>query len=152
MARLIKANFGTRVYYARQGGYDTHGAQLAAHAALLGEFAGAVRAFLDDLATGQLAERVTVLAFSEFGRTVKENASAGTDHGTAGPVFLAGSQVRAGLRGDMPSLLDLDPKSGELRVGTDFRRVYATVLETWLGLEAKPVLGGDFELLPLFRS
>ena len=152
MARLIKANFGTRVYYARQGGYDTHGGQLAAHAALLGEFAGAVRAFLDDLATGKLAERVMVLAFSEFGRTVKENASAGTDHGTSGPVFLAGSQVRAGMQGKMPSLLDLDPQSGELRVGTDFRRVYATVLENWLGLEAKPVLGGDFDLLPLFRS
>jgi uncharacterized protein (DUF1501 family) len=152
VARLIKADFGTRVYYARQGGYDTHGGQLAAHAALLGEFAAAVRAFLDDLATGKLAERVTVLAFSEFGRTVKENASAGTDHGTSGPVFLAGSQVRAGLQGDMPSLLDLDPQSGELRVGTDFRRVYATVVENWLGLEAKPVLGGDFELLPLFRS
>jgi uncharacterized protein (DUF1501 family) len=152
MARLIKANFGTRVYYARQGGYDTHGAQLAAHAALLGEFAGAVRAFLDDLATAKLAERVTVLAFSEFGRTVQENASAGTDHGTSGPVFLAGSQVRAGLQGKIPSLQDLDPQSGELRVGIDFRRVYATVLKTWLGLEAKPVLGGDFELLPLFRS
>jgi uncharacterized protein (DUF1501 family) len=152
MARLIKANFGTRVYYARQGGYDTHGAQLAAHAALLGEFAGAVRAFLDDLAAGKLAERVTVLAFSEFGRTVQENASAGTDHGTSGPVFLAGSQVRAGLQGPMPSLLDLDPQCGELRVVTDFRRVYATVLENWLGLDAKPVLGGDFELLPLFRS
>ena len=93
-----------------------------------------------------------MLAFSEFGRTVKENASAGTDHGTSGPVFLAGCQVRAGLQGNMPSLLDLDPQSGELRVGTDFRRVYATVLENWLGLEAKPVLGGDFESLPLFRS
>jgi uncharacterized protein (DUF1501 family) len=151
-AQLIKANFGARVYYARQGGYDTHGAQLGAHAALLGEFAGAVRAFLDDLATGKLAERVTLLAFSEFGRTVKENGSAGTDHGTSGPVFLAGSQVRAGLQGNMPSLLDLDPQSGELRVGTDFRRVYATVLEDWMGLESKPVLGGDFESLPLFRS
>jgi uncharacterized protein (DUF1501 family) len=152
MARLIKADFGTRVYYARQSGYDTHYAQAQAHAALLGEFAGAVRAFLDDLAGAKLADRVTVLAFSEFGRTAKENGSAGTDHGTSGPVFLAGPEVRAGLQGTMPSLLDLDPQTGELRVVTDFRRVYATVLENWLGLDAKPVLGGSYEPLPLFRS
>jgi uncharacterized protein (DUF1501 family) len=152
MSRLIKADFGTRVYYARQAGYDTHNAQPSVHAALLGEFAGALRAFLDDLATAKLAEQVAVLAFSEFGRTVKENASAGTDHGTSGPVFLAGSLVQAGLQGSMPSLLDLDPRTGELRVGLDFRRVYATVLQDWLGLDAKPVLGGGFESLPLFRT
>ncbi len=152
MARLIKAGFDTRIYYARQAGYDTHNAQLAVHAALLSEFAGAVRAFLEDLAAAKLAERVVVLAFSEFGRTVKENASAGTDHGTAGPVFLAGPRVRPGLQGAMPSLLDLDPMTGELRVGIDFRRVYATVLANWLSLDAQPVLGGDFEPLPLFRT
>src|SRR5262249_47257564 len=96
MARLIKAGVGTRVYYARQSGYDTHSAQLGTHAALLGELAGAMLAFLDDLAAAKLADRVVVLTFSEFGRTVKENGSAGTDHGTAGPVLLAGMPVRAG--------------------------------------------------------
>ena len=111
-----------------------------------------MRAFLDDLAKGKLAERVTVLAFSEFGRTVKENGSAGTDHGTAGPVFLAGPCVKAGLVGTAQKLLDPDPRHGDLKVAIDFRRVYATVLENWLGLSAKAALGGSFERLPLFRA
>ncbi len=152
MARLIKANVGTRVYYTKQSGYDTHSGQLGTHAGLLGELAGALKAFLDDLAAAKLAEQVVVLTFSEFGRTVKENGSAGTDHGTSGPVFLAGPGVKAGLAGTMPSLLDLDPKAGDLRRSVDFRRVYATVLEKWLRLPAKAPLGEDFEPLPLFRS
>jgi uncharacterized protein (DUF1501 family) len=151
MARLIKAGIGTRVYYARQPGYDTHSTQLPPHAELLREMSGAVKAFLDDLATAKLADRVTVLVFSEFGRTVKENGSAGTDHGTAGPVFLAGPSVKPGLVGAMTKLLDPDPKHGDLKVAVDFRRVYATVLENWLGLSAKAALGGSFERLPLFR-
>jgi uncharacterized protein (DUF1501 family) len=94
---------------------------------------------------------VTVLVFSEFGRTVKENGSGGTDHGTAGPVFLAGPSIKAGIVGTMPRLLDPDPKHGDLRVGLDFRRVYATVLEDWLGLPAKAALNGAFKKLSLFR-
>jgi uncharacterized protein (DUF1501 family) len=152
MARLIKGGVGTRVYYARQPGYDTHAAQLGPHAALLRELSEALKAFLDDLAAAKLAERVAVLAFSEFGRTVKENGSAGTDHGTAGPVFLAGPCVKPGLVGAMPHLLDPDPKHGDLRLGTDFRAVYATVLEDWLGLPAKATLGADLEKLSLFRA
>jgi uncharacterized protein (DUF1501 family) len=152
MARLIKADAGTRVYYARQSGYDTHSAQLGPHGQLLGELAGAVQAFLDDLAAAKLADRVALLAFSEFGRTVKENGSAGTDHGTAGPVLLAGPRVKAGLVGGTPSLRELDARHGDLKVGVDFRRVYATVLEDWLGLPARATLGGSFERLPLFRS
>jgi uncharacterized protein (DUF1501 family) len=152
MARLIKGGVGTRVYYARQPGYDTHAAQLGPHANLLRELSGAVKAFLDDLAAAKLEERVTVLAFSEFGRTVQENGSAGTDHGTAGPLFLAGPCVKAGLVGATPKLLDPDPKHGDLRVGLDFRRVYAAVLEDWLGLPSKAALAGTFERLPLFRG
>jgi uncharacterized protein (DUF1501 family) len=150
MARLIKGDVGTRVFYTRQTGYDTHAGQLGPHAALLRELGGALQAFLDDLTAAKLAERVTVLCFSEFGRTVKENASAGTDHGTAGPVFLAGPGVKSGLAGATPNLLDLDPKQGDLRVGVDFRQVYATVLEGWLGLPARAALGGEFGRLPLF--
>ena len=92
-----------------------------------------------------------VLFFSEFGRTVKENGSAGTDHGTSGPVFLAGPSVKGGLVGATPSLLDLDPKHGDLKTVIDFRRIYASVLEDWLGLPARTAVGGDFERLPLFR-
>src|SRR5947209_11311960 len=146
-----KAGFGTRVYDTQQGSYDTHSAQLQTHSQLLFELAGALKAFLDDLAAAKLADRVTVLMFSEFGRTVSENGSAGTDHGTSGPVLLAGPGVKAGLAGATPSLLDLDPKHGDLRAGIDFRQVYATVLEDWLGLPAKAALGGTFAPLPLFR-
>jgi uncharacterized protein (DUF1501 family) len=152
LARLIKADAGTRVFYTRQGGYDTHANQLATHGSLLGELAGALKAFLDDLAAAKLAERVVVLAFSEFGRTVKENSSGGTDHGTSGPVFLAGPGIKAGFVGTTPSLMDLDPKAGDLRLSVDFRRVYGTVLEEWLGLPSKEALGESFERLPLFRA
>jgi uncharacterized protein (DUF1501 family) len=149
---FLKAGFATPVYYTSQSGYDTHAGQASVHANLLEELGGALRAFLDDLAAAKLAERVVVLAFSEFGRTVKENGSAGTDHGTAGPVLLAGPAVKPGLVGTTPSLLDPDPKHGDLRVGIDFRRAYATVLEDWLGLPATAALGGTFERLPLLRS
>jgi uncharacterized protein (DUF1501 family) len=152
VARLIKADLGTRVYYARQSGYDTHSTQLGTHAALLGELAGAVQAFLDDLAAAKLADRVVLLTFSEFGRTVRENGSAGTDHGTAGPVLLAGPAVKGGLVGCTPNLVELDPRHGDLKMGLDFRRVYATVLEDWLGLPARDAVGGTFERLPLFRT
>jgi uncharacterized protein (DUF1501 family) len=151
-ARLIKGGFGTRVYYTRHtnNGYDTHHAQLTTHAVLLEELAGALRAFLDDLRAARLDDRVAVLVFSEFGRRVQENASHGTDHGTAGPVLVAGGRVWGGLVGTTPSLLDLE--DGDLKAGIDFRQVYATVLEDWLGLPAIPALGGRFDKLPLFRT
>jgi uncharacterized protein (DUF1501 family) len=149
IARLLKSGCGTRVYYTSQDGYDTHSVQLVQHANLLGELSGALKAFLDDLAAAKLAERVLVLCFSEFGRRVQENGSQGTDHGTAGPVFLAGPGVRAGLAGEAPGLLDLE--DGDLKRTTDFRRIYATVLD-WLGLPSKLALGGEFGKLPLLRS
>jgi uncharacterized protein (DUF1501 family) len=152
VARLLKAGLDTRVFYTLQPGYDTHSAQLFTHSNLLSELAGALKAFLGDLAAAGLADRVVVLLFSEFGRTVRENGSAGTDHGTAGPVFLVGPGVRGGLVGATPSLLDLDPQHGDLRRSLDFRQVYATVLEGWLGLSAEAALGGAFERLPLFRN
>jgi uncharacterized protein (DUF1501 family) len=150
IARLLKAGFGTRVYYTVQAGYDTHYSQLPQHANLLEELGGALRAFLDDLKNAKLDDRVIVLVFSEFGRRVAENGSLGTDHGTAGPVLLAGPRVNPGLVGETPSLLDL--QEGDLKMGLDFRQVYATVLEDWLGLPARTALGNDFPRLPLFRS
>jgi len=107
---------------------------------------------LDDLSASGLADRVAVMAFSEFGRTVAENFSAGTDHGTAGPVFVLAPKLTRPLLGDTPSLTDLDPKHGDLRVGLDFRRVYATFLDDWLGLSAEAALGQKFERLSLFHS
>src|SRR5262249_48858479 len=118
IARLIKGGGGTRVFYTSQGGYDTHFVQLQYHPVLLSELSGALKAFLDDLAAAKLAERVLVLCFSEFGRRVAENGSQGTDHGTAGPVFVAGAPGRPG-RGRAaapppPPRQRAPPKQGEL--------------------------------------
>jgi uncharacterized protein (DUF1501 family) len=150
IARLLKIGVGARVYYTTQGSYDTHSAQLNTHSRLLFDLASAVKAFLDDLTAARLADRVAILCFSEFGRRVQENGSSGTDHGTAGPVFLAGSGVKGGLVGQTPSMTDLE--AGDLKMGLDFRRVYASVLEDWLGLPARTALSGSFERLPLFRA
>jgi uncharacterized protein (DUF1501 family) len=149
IARLLKADLGARVFYTIQSGYDTHAGQANTHFGLLFELAGAIKAFLDDLAAAKLADRVVVLGFSEFGRRVAENSSAGTDHGTAGLVFLAGPGVRPGVHGKVPSLTDLI--DGDPRITTDFRRVYAAVLESWLALPSLPALGSPFEALSLFR-
>lgn len=147
VSAMLKADFRTRVFYTVQAGYDTHAGQLPAHSRLLETLSAALLAFLDDLAAAKLADRVLVLCFSEFGRRVAENSSAGTDHGTAGPVLLAGPGVRAGVVGRVPSLMDLE--EGDLKQTTDFRQVYATVLERWLGLASNEALGGKFETLPL---
>lgn len=149
IAQLIDAGLNTRIYYVALDGFDTHSNQLGGHAALLGELSGAVAAFVEDLAArGQLG-RAAVFCFSEFGRRVRENASQGTDHGTAAPVFLAGGRVRPGVLGAQPSLSDLDGE-GDLKFHTDFRRVYATLLDGWLGCPSQPVLGQAIEPLPIF--
>ena len=148
IARLMKSGARARVYYTQHGSYDTHAGQLRPHASLLFELSEALRRFQENLDASGLADRVLVLCFSEFGRRVHENASGGTDHGTAGPVFLVGKHVRAGLVGETPSLLDLE--DGDLKMAVDFRRIYAAVLQDWLGLPSV-TLGGRFVSLPLFR-
>ncbi len=150
IARLLKADLGARVFYTVQGGYDTHAGQSNTHFGLMSELGGAVRAFLDDLTAAKLADRVIVMGFSEFGRRVAENSSAGTDHGTAGLVFLAGEGVKGGVQGKVPSLTDL--VDGDPRITTDFRRVYASVLDDWLGLPSRQALGPGFEPLAVFRA
>ncbi|MEX2558818.1 MAG: DUF1501 domain-containing protein [Pirellulales bacterium] len=145
VSQLIKAPLPARVYYAAQGGYDTHAVQLPVHARLLRELSDAMAAFLNDLRRAQLDQRVVVMCFSEFGRRVAENASVGTDHGTAGPVLVAGAPVRAGLHGSTPSLTDLI--DGDVKTPVDFRQVYATLLEDWLGLPSEAALDGRFEKL-----
>jgi uncharacterized protein (DUF1501 family) len=149
VARSIKGGSPARVYYVIQPGYDTHAVQLPQQAQLLGELAGALRAFLDDLAAAKLAERVVVMAFSEFGRRPAENGSLGTDHGTAGPLLLAGLSVKPGLVGKAPLLGDL--QDGDLKWSTDFRSVYATLLDGWLKIPSEDVLGQRFEKLPVLK-
>jgi uncharacterized protein (DUF1501 family) len=148
VARMLKGGSAARVCYAVQGGYDTHAAQMFSHAALLGEFAGAVAAFFADLTAAKVADRVALLAFSEFGRTIKENGSGGTDHGTAGVAFVAGPRVKGGVIGTTPSLTDLE--AGEPKRTTDFRGLYAAALTDWLGIPAEGVLGGRFRPVSLF--
>jgi len=162
VARMMMLGGGTRIYYVSQPGYDTHAAQLYPHEQLLREFAGALQAFLNHLQEAHLAERTLVLAFSEFGRRVDENGSAGTDHGAAGPVFVAGEATRGGIVGEHPSLTELSgvnrdpvspdqakPDQGDLQMKLDFRQVYATLLSDWLGVNASAVLGADFHRLSL---
>ena len=103
---------------------------------------------MDDMKASGLGDRVTVLAFSEFGRRVKENASAGTDHGTSGPVFVAGESVNAGLLGEYPSLAEL--QDGDLKTTTDFRSIYSSLLTDWLEIDSQQPLGGNFESLNIW--
>ncbi|QDV44533.1 hypothetical protein Enr13x_43990 [Stieleria neptunia] len=135
ISTMVKSGFQTPIYYAIHSGYDTHAAQLPSHARLLREFSDAVKAFMDDVEAAGISDRICVMGFSEFGRRVTENGSEGTDHGTAGPVFLAGSQVRSGLIGSTPKLSDL--VDGDLQMTTDFRNMYQEVAQKWLGTALK---------------
>jgi uncharacterized protein (DUF1501 family) len=141
VAQLIAGGLPTRIYYVSQGGYDTHRDQLGTHARLLGELGDGVKAFVDDLKSQGNLERVLVMGFSEFGRRVAENASGGTDHGAAGPMFLAGAGMPKRLLGQYPSLAPGDLVNGDLRFQVDFRQVYAGVLETWLKVPSELILG-----------
>ncbi|MCR9210570.1 MAG: DUF1501 domain-containing protein [bacterium] len=132
ISTMVKSGFQTPIYYAIQSGYDTHAAQLPSHSRLLREFSDATKAFLDDIEASGLSDQMCVMGFSEFGRRVAENNSEGTDHGTAGPVFLAGNRVRSGLIGTTPKLTDL--VDGDLQMSTDFRNVYQEVTQAWLGI------------------
>jgi uncharacterized protein (DUF1501 family) len=146
VSRLIAGGLPSRVYYVSQGGFDTHANQIPAHERLMGDLDAALSAFVADLkAQGNLG-RVMVISFSEFGRRVAENASGGTDHGAAAPLFVLGGGVKPGLYGAYPSLTDLH--DGDLKFSTDFRSVYATALERWLGVPSEVVLGKKYPLLP----
>ncbi len=145
IAQLIAGGMPTRVYYASQGGFDTHARQLDTHAQLLGQLDAALAAFTRDLKAQGNFDRVVIMTFSEFGRRVAQNGSEGTDHGTAAPMFLLGGALRPGFVGTAPSLTDLD--DGDLRHTVDFRSVYATVLEKWLRAPSKEVLGRSFPTL-----
>ena len=148
IAQLIDAGLTTRVYYVQHDGFDTHAQQAPSHEVLLRQWSDAVAAFIGDLQQHDHAQRVCVASFSEFGRRVAENASAGTDHGAAGPMFVCGGSVQSGMVGEQPSLTDLE--DGDLKFQVDFRSVYATILKDWLGVEPEPILGGNYNTIPLF--
>lgn len=150
VAQLIDAGLKTRVYYLQLDGFDTHAEQGETHSILLREWSDAVSAFVKDMKAHDHGDRVCVMTFSEFGRRVAENASEGTDHGAAGPMFLCGGGLHAGLVGAAPSLTDLE--QGDLKYQIDFRRVYAAVLKDWLQADPAPILGRHYDPLPLFAT
>ena len=150
VAKLVNSGLTTPVYYVRIDGFDTHSQQAGAHQALLRQVSDAVTNFLNDMVAHGHGDQILCMCFSEFGRRVNENASEGTDHGTAGPIFLAGTQVHAGLVGKHPSLSDL--KDGDLQHHTDFRQVYGTVLEKWLRCDSKSILGGDYAIVDAIKA
>ncbi len=144
IAKVLTANLGTRVFYTQQGGYDTHASEADVHPKLLGDLSRAVSDFYADLREHDAADNVVMFAFTEFGRRVKDNGS-GTDHGSGGVAFAIGDPVHGGMYGAYPSLAEGDLVEGDLAFNTDFRGVYGTLVEQWLGLDAKPVVGGSFE-------
>ena len=149
VSQMIKSGAAAQVYYTSLGGFDTHSVQLRTHGNLLGQLSGSLKAFMNDLKESGLEDRLLVMAFSEFGRRVKENASIGTDHGTAGPVLLAGTKLRSRSYGQLPKLTDLE--DSDLKHNIDFRDIYSGVLSDWLGLE-RPKSTQGFDSLNLFAS
>ncbi len=145
ISRLLLAGLKTRVYYVTLDGFDTHANQLAAHAGLLRQWSEALHSFHKRLYSAGLGDRVLALTFSEFGRRVAENASQGTDHGAAAPTFLSGPKLENNIVGIQPSLSELD--DGDLKFNIDFRHVYATLIDDWLGASSKNVLTEEYSKL-----
>ena len=147
IAQVIAGDVGTRVFFATLGGFDTHANQPFQQQRLLTELDGSIEAFMQDLERLSRQNDVLLMTFSEFGRRVQQNASNGTDHGTAEPLFMVGGRVQGGLHGTYPSLSDLD--RGDLKYTTDFRSVYSSVLRGWMGVSPEAILGGAYPTLPL---
>jgi uncharacterized protein (DUF1501 family) len=143
---------GTRVFYTQHGGYDHHAQELPSHARLLTELSGALTSFLQDLREHNAAENVAIMVFTEFGRRIKDNGS-GTDHGSGGGAFIVGERVRGGLYSEYPSLKPSEWLNGEdLRHTVDFRSVYSTMLAQWMGLDPQPIVGVQYEQIPVFAA
>ncbi|MHC4853588.1 MAG: DUF1501 domain-containing protein [Planctomycetota bacterium] len=155
IAQLIRADLGIRIFFTELGGdgfggFDNHANQLGNHCALLEQLSESLGAFVADLARDRLLDRVLLTTFSEFGRTLQENGRRGTNHGAAAPMILVGGKLKGGLVGAQPSLTDLD--NGALKHAIDFRQVYATLLERWLGLDSRGVLGQPFAPLAILKD
>jgi uncharacterized protein (DUF1501 family) len=148
IAQVKFADLGTRVFYTSHGSFDTHASQLATHALLWREVSEAVSAFFADLREHNESDDVIMLLWTEFSRRVKDNG-AGTDHGAGGVAFVIGDPVKGGMYGEYPSLKDADLTIGNMKYNNDFRSTYATVLEDWMQVEARPIVYGNFEKFSL---
>ncbi len=141
---MLLADLGARIFYTQHSGYDTHINMLPSHAALWGNVSRAITDFYLDLREHNASENVLIFLFSEFGRRVQDNG-VGTDHGSGGVAMVIGDPVKGGIYGEHPSLKFGDLLEGDLRFNLDFRGVYGTIAEKWLGLDAAPIVGGSFE-------
>lgn len=150
VAAMISAGQGTRVYFVPHSGFDTHANQLQRHSSLLQQLSSGMAAFQADLAVKKLDDQVLTMTFSEFGRRPNENKSGGTDHGTAAPLFVMGSQLKGSLHGTAPSLAV--EKNKDLTFSTDFRSAYATVIDDWMGGEHQKALYRAFKPLNFLKS
>ena len=150
VAQLIAGGMPTRIYYLNFGGFDTHTNQEGSHNRLSSEWSDALHAFIQDMKRQGNNQRVTVMVFSEFGRRVKENASGGTDHGAAAPLFIAGGGIKAGVHGAHPSLNSRDLDKGDLQHHVDFRSVYSTLIRDILKADPVEILGKAYPNLSLF--
>ena len=151
VARIHLADLGTRVFYTQHGGYDTHANEMPTHPKLMTDVSGAISDFLDDLAEHDAADDVLVFVFTEFGRRMRDNGS-GTDHGSGGGAYLFGKDVAGGLYSEYPSLDPSEWEHGEdLKHTIDFRGIYATILEQWLEIEARPIVKGEYEQIRPFN-
>ena len=151
IAQVHLAGFGTRIFYTQHASFDTHATQLGAHAQLWTDVSAAVRDFYADLAEHDASDNVMVFMFSEFGRRVKDNGS-GSDHGAGGLAMAIGDPVVAGYHSEYPSRKPEDLQFGDLVPNHDFRGLYSTILEDWLGIDAKPIVGGTFEKLDFIKK
>ena len=152
VARVHTAGMGTRVFYTQHAGYDYHSHQPGNHDRLLGELCGAVSDFLQDLRNQNAADNVAVLVFTEFGRRIRDNGS-GTDHGSGGGAYIIGERVQGGLYAEYPSVKPADWLNEEdLKHTIDFRGIYGTMLEQWMGVDAQPIVGGTFEQVRPFKE
>ncbi len=151
ISQVFHADVGARVLYTQHGPFDTHAGELISHAKLWDEVAGSVGCLMDDLKEHGTENDASILIFSEFGRRIQDNGS-GSDHGSGGVAFMIGGAVNGGTYGEYPSLAEAEQIEGDLRSNNDFRSVYTGILEDWLGLDAAPIVNGQFEKFDLFKS
>ena len=144
IAQIHLAGLGTRIFYCDHGSFDSHANQLGMHTTLWTDVSQAIDEFFADLRKHDAADNVIMLMFSEFGRRVRDNGS-GTDHGAAGAAFVIGDGIKGGLYGEYPSTKIGDLQQGDLVPNLDFRGLYSTILEDWFGLDAKPIVKGNFD-------
>lgn len=151
ISQVFHANLGAKILYTQHGPFDTHSGELLSHAKLWDEVAGAIGCLMDDLKEHGTEDDASILVFSEFGRRIQDNGS-GSDHGSAGVAFMIGGAVNGGMYGEYPSLAEAEQIDGDLRANNDFRSVYTGILEDWMGLDAAPIVNGQFEKFDLFKS